>query len=76
MWPQIILWVVTTVISYALRPKPEQPRAAGVDEVRAPTAQEGREIPVLFGMREIQGANVVWFGHVRTSAVKRKGGKK
>lgn len=76
MWWQIVLWIVTTVISYALQPKPQNAKAAGLGDFQVPTAEDGREIPVLFGTRDITGPNVVWYGDLKTKAVKAKGGKK
>lgn len=76
VWVQIAIWVVTTIISYALRPKPQKPRALGLSDANVPTAEEGREIPVLFGTRDVSGPNVVWYGHLRTKSVKSSGGKK
>lgn len=76
MWLQVILWVVTAIISYALTPKPKGPKAAGLSDFQVPTAEIGREIPVLFGTRDITGPNVVWYGDLKTKAVKAKGGKK
>ena len=55
-------------------PKPENNTKVGT--VEAPTAEEGRDIPVLFGTREVKSANVVWYGDVRAVAIKKKGGKK
>lgn len=76
MWQFIAILVVAVIAAYALRPKPETQPPAGLSEVDAPTAEEGREIPVLFGTRDIKGPNVVWFGHLRTVPIKKKGGKK
>jgi hypothetical protein len=76
MFWNIVYWVVTTVISYALQPKPKSQPAAGLGDFKVPTAEEGREIPVLFGTRDVEGPNVVWYGHLRAQAIKKKGGKK
>ena len=78
MWNLILTWVVTAVIAYALRPKPTHttPTPATIEDFEAPTAEDGREIPVLFGTREVQGPNVVWYGDLRTEAIKAKQGKK
>lgn len=80
MWPalilQVVLWVAATAISYAMRPKSEAPKAAGIDDFKVPTAEDGREVPVLFGTRDLSGPNVVWYGDLRTVAVQKKGGKK
>jgi hypothetical protein len=76
MWANLIRYFVLFVISYLLAPKPEKLKPAGFDEVRAATAEVGREIPVLFGTRDLEGPNVVWYGHLKTKAIKTKGGKK
>lgn len=78
MWVELAVWVVTTLISYVLTPKPKYnaPTAAGLGDFTVPTAQEGREIPVLFGTRDISGPNVVWYGDLRVVPVQKSGGKK
>jgi hypothetical protein len=75
MW-YFIAFAVLLVATYALAPKPPTTPPAGLDTIKAPTAEEGREIPILFGTRRISSANVVWYGDLRTTAIKAKGGKK
>jgi hypothetical protein len=55
---QIVASLVLTAISYALSPKPkrEAPKAAGLDDFDLPTAEEGRQIPVVFGTMLLRGA--------------------
>lgn len=76
MWWYIAVFIVALVVAYAAAPKPQSQPPAGLGDINAPTAEDGREIPVLFGTRVLKGPNVVWFGHLRTVAVKKKGGKK
>jgi hypothetical protein len=76
MWWYVAIFIASLVISYVLIPKPQQNPPPGLNEVKAPTAEEGREIPVLFGTREIKGMNVVWYGDIRLIAVKSEAGKK
>lgn len=76
MWGAFVRLVVVLVVSYMLRPKPQTTPPAGLADVQAPTAEEGREIPVLFGTRDLPEGNVVWYGHLRTSAIRKSGGKK
>lgn len=71
-----VLFVVSMVVSFALMPKPQTQKPAGFEEIKAPTAEDGREIPVLFGSRDLTGPNVVWYGDVVPVAIKQKGGKK
>lgn len=76
MWWYIAVYIVALVVSYASMPKPQNKKPAGLGDIETPTAEVGREIPVLFGTRDLNGPNVVWYGHLRTVAVKKKGGKK
>lgn len=75
MWWYVALWVASMVVSIALAPKPKTTKIKP-GEVEAPTAEEGREIPVLFGTRYINGPNVVWYGDIRAQPIRKKGGKK
>lgn len=76
VWPYIIAFVVSLVVSYAMMPKPQSQPPAGLGDIKAPTAEEGREIPVLFGTRQIDSPNVTWYGDFMAVAIKKKGGKK
>jgi hypothetical protein len=78
MWIYVAVLAVSTLLSLALAPKPKQQEAVAEDlqGIKVPTAEEGRPIPVLFGTRDIQNQNVVWYGDLATQAVKKKGGKK
>lgn len=70
MWAAIIYLVVTTILTIALAPKPPVPRAAGISDFSLPTADQGRNIPVLFGTCNITGANVVWYGDLETKPMR------
>lgn len=76
MWPFIAGLVIALAATYALTPKPQSQPPAGLNEIDLPTAEEGREIPVLFGCRRIRSANVVWYGDLKTKPIKSSGGKK
>lgn len=75
-WIFAVVFIAALVVSYSMVPKPQSQPPAGLGDFQVPTAEEGREIPVLFGTRDITGPNVVWYGDLRTVAVKKKGGKK
>lgn len=76
MWVQIVIGVVSLVLSAMLAPKPQNPKPGGLGDIKVPQAKEGGSIPVLFGTRDIEAPNVVWYGDLKTVAVKSKGGKK
>jgi hypothetical protein len=75
MWFAVI-FLVGLIVAYSMIPKPEVQKPAGLSDVTAPTAEVGREIPVLFGQRDMAGPNVVWYGDFSSVAIKKKGGKK
>lgn len=76
MWWYLVVFALALVVSYSMMPKPESRPPAGLGDFQVPTAEVGREIPVLFGRRKLEGPNVVWYGHLRAVAIKKKGGKK
>ena len=68
-WTQFIIWVVCTIISYALAPKPPKPKKAALEDFELPTAEEGRPIPVVFGTVDVGGANVLWYGDLKAKGL-------
>lgn len=78
MWQQILIWVVTTVLSAMLAPRPKaqdaQPGQIGDKDI--PLASADTPIPVLFGTRVISQPNVVWWGDVMVRAIVKSGGGK
>lgn len=76
MWWYIVVFIVALVVAYAATPKPQSQPPAGLGDINVPTAEDGREIPVLFGTRLMGGPNIVWYGDLRTVPVRKKGGKK
>jgi hypothetical protein len=63
---QLFIYLVASYISYRLTPKPTVVNAEPSTDYQAPTAEEGRPIPVVFGTCWVKGANVVWYGDVET----------
>lgn len=69
----IFLLLVSMAISYATRPKPQNAKPAGLSQFKVATAEDGRELPVLFGSRRIEAPNTVWYGDLRTKPIKKRG---
>lgn len=75
----LVAWVAVAVLGSFLRSSPKGASTAAPateSDIDVPTATEGRPIPVLFGTRLIENPNVVWWGDLRTVAIKSKGGGK
>lgn len=71
-FPLIAVFLISFAIVYATRPKIEAPKPSGLDEFQAPTAESDREIPVLFGSKNLNGPNVVWYGDLQVVAIRKK----
>lgn len=71
IWWYLIVFIVTLVLSVALSPKPQGPQSAAIDDFSFPTAEEGRAIPVVFGTVDISGPNVLWYGDLSSSKIKK-----
>lgn len=67
----LIWFAASWVLSWLTRPRPEHQnqKPKGLDEFNAPTATEGRPVPVIWGRVQLTGPNVVWYGDLRTSAL-------
>ena len=75
MWNLIGLFLLSFAVVYATRPKIQTPKPAGIDEFQAPTADSNREIPVLFGSKLLNGPNIVYYGDLNVSPIRKKAGK-
>ena len=73
---QLAVLIVSSYVSAALAPKPPKPKPAALSDFDVPTAEEGRPIPVVFGTVWVTGPNVIYYGGLRTEAIKSSGGKK
>lgn len=76
-WWYLVVWAVVTVASALLTPKQKvqnaRPGAFGED---IPYVAESAAIPVGWGTFWVTSANLVWWGDVRMTAIKRSQGKK
>lgn len=75
MWIQIALFIVSLVVSYALQPKPQRPKAAAFEEFDFPTVEDGTPQIVVFGDVWLTDWTVLGVGNYRTSNIvaKQKG---
>lgn len=71
----ILVLIISYAVSVALAPKPPVPEPASLEDIEAPTAEEGRPIPVVFGTVTVSSPNVVWYGDLGTSPIVSSTGK-
>ncbi len=70
MFWNIIIGLLSYALQLALTPKPPNAKPKSLDDFQAPTAEEGREIPVIFGTDDVNDPNVTWYGDLKRSAIK------
>jgi len=70
MWPQIIIFLISTAITIATMPKPTKPKAALLGDIEVPTAEEGVPLPIVFGTVNVRSANVMWNGDFLSRPIK------
>ena len=75
MWVYLVVAVVVAVVAVAMAPRAPEPPPASLRDIEAPTAEEGRPIPVVFGTYVVKSPNIVWYGDLAYRKIKSKGGK-
>lgn len=73
-WAIVGLFALSMAVSYLLTPRTKYtaPKAAGIEDFNVTTSELGREFPVLFGSKKMSGPNVVWYGDLKTVAIREK----
>lgn len=63
--------VIAVGLSLLLAPKPQSSNAnpATKEDFDVPTAEDGKEMPVIFGEIIVQSSNIVWYGDLKSVAV-------
>lgn len=74
MWFLVVLFVGALVASLLLTPKPkfENARASGLNDLQYPRAQEGAPVPLILGRVKMPGPNTTWVGDFKAIAIKKK----
>jgi hypothetical protein len=73
-WWIVALVVASFIATLLLTPKPkfENARSSGLDDLRFPTATEGAPVPLVFGRGLIRGPNTIWSGDFEARPIKKK----
>lgn len=74
-WIYLAVMIVGIAYTYTHMPKMPQPTALSIEDAKVPTVTMGKEIIVVFGTRDINDAQVVWYGDMRTTPIKVSSGK-
>lgn len=72
----IAMLITSAVISAITQPKPQKPKPAALEDFDYPQIEEGAPEAVIFGEVFIKDQFILWYGNLRTTPIKSKGGKK
>lgn len=67
-----LISLAISIVSYVITPKPKAPKPEAAKQQDDPTAEAGKERPVVFGTMTVKEANCLWFGdkYMNTYTVK------
>lgn len=72
----LFIGIAFSWVSWLLRPKPEPPKAATIDDFNIPITKQGQEIPVIYGTVWLKATQVHWYGDFGQRAIRTTQGKK
>jgi hypothetical protein len=72
---EIAVLIVTAILSYALRPKPQTQPPDTLSDVSVPTIEIGKPVAVAFGEVWVDDSNVLWFGDLSSQPIFASSGK-
>lgn len=74
----MVIWIglqlIAALISLSMSKSNQVTKKPG--EVDGTTIDSASPVPILFGTRLMIGANLAWYGHVKTEPIVKEGGKK
>lgn len=74
-WLYIAYAILVVAVAIAMRPKTQNSKPPSLTDFSVPTAEEGRDIKMIFGTAWIPDPNVLWYGNLRYIPIKAEGGK-
>ena len=72
-WVALLIYAASTVLTGLLQKAPNV-KASSLGEMQVPTAEEGRNLPVIWGTCCLKAPNVVWYGDYRVKAIRKSMG--
>lgn len=66
---EIAVLIVTLILSYALRPKQQNPPPDTLSDVSVPTIEIGKPVGVAFGEVWVDDSNILWFGDLSSQPI-------
>ena len=69
---EYIIILILMIIMEVTRPVPKPPKKPGLGDFNVPTAEQDRPVPVFWGKPWLDGPNLVWYGDLKISKIKKK----
>lgn len=71
---EFFVYLALSLLSIALAPKPPKPKPASLEDFDAPTVDENRPVPVVFGTVRMTGPSLEWYGDLQVKAIRKRTG--
>jgi len=78
MWWAIAALIISVAASYVMRPKPVSSSRSPttLEDFDVPTAEDGKQMPVIFGTVTLKSSNIVWYGDLDYNEIREESGGK
>jgi hypothetical protein len=74
-WIYLIVMLVVLIATVALMPKPKSQTPPALGDFQVPTAEDGRDVSMIFGTVWIDDPNILNYGALTTRPIHATGGK-
>lgn len=75
MWIALVILIIVLILAVAMTPSPKSAAAPVLSDYSVPTAQEGRDITMIFGTVWIDDPNIVNYGRLTQRPIFADSGK-
>lgn len=74
-WIYLIVMLIVLIASVALMPKPKSAPPPALGDYQVPTADDGRDVGMIFGTVWIDDPNIINYGQLTTRPIYATSGK-
>ena len=71
IWLALGLGLLFSYLAFLLRPKPKAPPPSTIEDSDVPVVNASDPIPRIYGTVWIKSPNVVWYGDLRTTPIRK-----
>lgn len=70
-WTALGVAILFSYVSYLLRPKPKAPPPGTIEQSSVPIVSAAKPVPKVYGTVWVKSPNVVWYGDLKVTPIKK-----